>query len=120
MMIVDRDTSTSKIVQSNVDAYNERDIEKFISTYAEDVIFADFPDNKSTLVGIQQVKDYYQALFDASPNLFSNIVTRITFENKVIDHESITGRQGLNEIFEIVLIYEVRENKIYKVTAIRK
>jgi hypothetical protein len=62
----------------------------------------------------------YKELFDLSPNLHSTIVKRITFDNKVIDHESIVGRRGSDGIFEIVLIYEVKDNKIYKITAIRK
>lgn len=38
----------------------------------------------------------------------------------VIDHEYITGARGSKEAFEIVLIYEVDNDKIIKMTAIRK
>ena len=59
-------------------------------------------------------------LFDLSPKLHSIILKRIVFDNKVIDHESIVGRRGTDDVFEIVLIYEVKDNKIFKMTTIRK
>ena len=40
--------------------------------------------------------------------------------NKVIDHESIVGRNGSDEVIELVLIYEVNERKITKITVIKK
>jgi hypothetical protein len=61
----------------------------------------------------------YKELFDLSPKLHSTILKRITFDNKVIDHESIVGRRGADDVFEIVLIYEVKDNKIFKMTTIR-
>jgi len=77
--------------------------------------------NWSPLVkGKKEVRKIYQALFDASPNLFSKIIKRITFDNKVIDHESISGRMGKEELVEMVLIYEVKDEKIIKITAIKK
>jgi hypothetical protein len=39
--------------------------------------------------------------------------------NKVIDHESIVGRNGVVEPIELVLIYEIQNNKILKITVIR-
>jgi hypothetical protein len=45
---------------------------------------------------------------------------RIVFDNKVIDHESIVGRKGAKDILEIVMIYEVKDGKIFKMTSIRK
>jgi hypothetical protein len=58
-------------------------------------------------------------LFDASPKLHSTILKRIVFNNKVIDHERIVGRQGSDAPLEIVVIYEVNEGKIFRLTAIR-
>jgi hypothetical protein len=118
-MSIEKELTTEQIVQFNVESYNQRDIKKFISTFSEDIEFCNFPTNDKRLIGIEQVKNYYQEVFNTSPNLHSTIVKRIVFKNKIIDYENIIGRQGSNEIFEIVLIYEVIENKINKVTAIR-
>lgn len=59
-------------------------------------------------------------MFNASPNLHSTILTRTVFENKVIDYESIKGRNGNDELLELVLIYEVNNEKITKVTVLKK
>ena len=39
--------------------------------------------------------------------------------NKVIDHESITGRMGNDDIPELIVVYEVIEEKINRITIIR-
>jgi hypothetical protein len=112
--------TAEEIVQKNLDFYNQRDIEGFISLFSDDITFFNYADNTMTINGINECKKVYQELFDKSPKLHSTIVKRITFDNKVIDHESIVGRNGSPVVFEIVLIYEVKDDKIYKVTAIRK
>ena len=70
--------------------------------------------------GKPAIEKLYKELFTASPNLHSTILKRIVFDNKVIDHESIVGRKGASEVFEIVMIYEVKDGKIFKMTSIRK
>jgi hypothetical protein len=109
-----------QVVQANLDCYNRRDIDGFMSYFSPDIKMYNFADNSVTIEGLEQYRKVYKELFDLSPNLHSTIVKRITFDNKVIDHESIVGRRGSDGIFEIVLIYEVKDNKIYKITAIRK
>jgi len=109
-----------KVVQHNLEAYNARDIQAFISDYAEDIELYSFGNNQPTAKGLSEVKEIYANLFDASPNLNSTIINRIVFENKVIDHESITGRMGKKDLVEMVLIYEIKDDKIFKITAIKK
>jgi hypothetical protein len=107
-------------VQANLEAYNAHDIEAFMSYFSEDVTMVNFNDSKQTAKGISEVRAIYEPYFKASPNLNSKILKRTVLDNKVIDHEYITGAQGSKEAFEIVLIYEVENNKIIKMTAIRK
>ncbi len=109
-----------QVVQHNLDAYNDRDIDAFISDYSEEIELYSFGVNAPSAKGLAEIRKIYQALFDASPQLYSTIIKRIVFENKVIDHESISGRMGKNELVEMVLIYEVKEEKIIKITAIKK
>ena len=58
--------------------------------------------------------------FDASPNLHFKIVNRITGDNKVMDHEHITGARGSEEPFDIVVIYKVNDGLITNMVAVRK
>lgn len=109
-----------RIVQANLDAYNNHDIELFLSYFSEDVILVNFQDSKVNAEGKSAIRAIYEPYFEASPKLHSKILKRTVFDNKVIDHEYITGAWGKDEAFELVLIYEVANNKIIKMTAIRK
>ncbi len=90
-----------------------------MSYFSEDVAMYTFNDGKETANGIEAVRAIYEPYFEASPQLHSKILKRTVFDNKVIDHEYITGARG-GDPFEIVLIYEVENRKITKMTAIRK
>jgi hypothetical protein len=115
-----QNSSPEQVVQQNLDFYNQRDIEGFMRSFSEDIVFYNFDDHTITASGRDEVRKLYTALFDASPRLHSTILKRIVFDNKVIDHESIVGRKGSADILELVLIYEVKNDKIYKITVIRK
>jgi hypothetical protein len=109
-----------EVVQRNLDFYNNRDIEGFMASFTADIALHTFTDNTPTAVGLDAIRKIYQELFDLSPRLRSTIIKRIVFANKVIDHESIVGRRGATDIYEVVLIYEVKGNRINRITAIRK
>lgn len=87
---------------------------------ADDIKFYNFSDGKVTITGLDECRKFYSELFDLSPELHSKIIQRIVFDNKVIDHEYITGRNGSSMPVELVLIYEVKDNLIHKVTVLRK
>jgi hypothetical protein len=112
--------SVEQVVQSNLEAYNNRDLEQFMSWFSEDVELYSFSEMKLVASGKPAIKKLYKELFEASPELHSTILKRIVFDKKVIDHESIVGRKGSKDILEIVMIYEVKDGKIFKMTSIRK
>lgn len=109
-----------EIVQRSVQYYNSRNFDAFIGLFSDDIKFYNFSDSQPIVNGIEQCKQFYKALFDASPNLHSTILNRIAFDNKVVDHESIAGRYGTSELLEIVIIYEVRDHLIFKATVIKR
>jgi hypothetical protein len=109
-----------QIVQRNLDFYNARNIEGFMSSFSNDIALYTYPEPIPATVGLEAVRKVYTELFVLSPNLHSTIIKRIVFDNKIIDHERIVGRRGSSEPIEIVLIYEVKEDKIFRVSAIRK
>jgi hypothetical protein len=108
-----------QVVQKNLECYNNRDIAGFMECFSADISLYTFPDPEPTLEGLEAIQKFYKQLFEASPKLHSTILKRILFNNKVIDHESIIGRQGSDVPLEIVVIYEVTEGKIFRLTAIR-
>lgn len=113
-------TDPEKVVQANLEAYNKGDIEGFMSYFSTDIQVRTFDSGAITAEGKKEVREIYTRLFDASPNLHSRILKRTIFDNKVIDHEYITGRNGSPEPLELVLIYEVRDGKIFRISVMRK
>jgi hypothetical protein len=112
--------SPEQVVQANLDAYNARDIERFMHSFAPEIEMYNFNDGKLMAKGLVAVRELYRELFELSPKLHSTIKQRIVFDNKVIDHEYIVGRRGSDAPIEMVLIYEVLGEKIVKTIAMRK
>lgn len=119
-MVFSQNITPEQVVQKNLDYYNARNIDGFMLSFSRDIVFVNHNDGKVTMSGLEECRKVYQELFDLSPGLHSQIIKRIIFGNMVIDHEFITGRRGSKEPVELVLIYEVRSDLIYKVTVMRK
>jgi Uncharacterized conserved protein len=108
------------VVQANLDAYNDRDIDLFMSHFSDDIKMYSYGESEPWLDGPAAVRSRYDQYFIDSPNLLSTIKNRIVFGNKVIDHEYITGVRGSEVPLELILIYEVDKGKIVKTTSIKK
>ncbi len=115
-----QEMTPEQVVQKQLETYNQKDINGFMSLIDDNVTFYDYSDGNITMSGATACKEFYSNLFEASPNLHSTILQRIIFGNKVIDYERITGRNGNEDIVELMLIYEVNKEKIIKVTVLRK
>ncbi len=107
--------SPEMVVQRQLDAYNARNIEAFLETYADTIVIYDFP-HQPTMRGKEEVRTRYAKLFDDVPNLYAEVKKRITTGNTVIDQEYVrAGERFINA----VAIYEVADGKIVRVTFIR-
>ena len=109
-----------EVVQKQLETYNNRNIDGFMSVIDQNITVHEFSNGAVVIDGYNACKKVYTALFETSPKLHSKIVTRTIFDNKVIDHEYITGRKGSDTPIELVLIYEVNHEKITKITVLRK
>jgi hypothetical protein len=87
---------------------------------ANDIAMYNMGECDPYLKGKEKVRERYASYFEKSPELHSEIKQRIIFDNKVMDHEYITGSNGSSEPFELIFIYEVKDGLIVKTTAIRK
>lgn len=101
----------AELVQRQLNAYNFRNIEAFLDTYADDVEVYDFPE-KLQYKGKDNMRKGYEGLFANTPNLHCEILARIVQGNIVIDHERVQFTDG---IFEGIAIYHVENGKIKKV-----
>ena len=109
--------AAESVVQTQLNAYNARDIDAFLTTYSDDVEVYDFPD-RLRFKGKPAMRARYTRVF-GDQSLHATVSKRIAMDNTVIDHEHVRllfpdGPGTLNA----VAIYDVREGKIAKVTFI--
>lgn len=108
----------AEIVQLQVEAYNKRDIDDFLSFYSDDIKIYKLKPLKSEeplLYGsIDDMRKRYGSMFKKCSNLHCIIKKRIEQGNFVIDHEHVTGIRP-NETVMAVAIYEVFNDKIQSV-----
>ncbi len=106
------------VVQDQLDAYNAKDLDALMATYAEEAQQFEYP---ATLLasGRTQIRERFAARFQ-EPGLHAELLRRITLGNVVIDHERVsqTFLEGAGAV-ELVAIYEVRDQKIVRATFVR-
>ena len=90
--------SPEKVVEKQVKAYNERNLSDFLDCHDLGIELYNFPESIPYAVGRGKLEEIYQKIFENSPNLNTEILSRIIIGNKVIDHEKITGRKGVNTL----------------------
>ncbi len=104
-----------QIVQRQVNAYNARNIDAFMDTYADNIKIYNFPDELS-MDGKEQMRKRFESMFQRVPNLYCEIKNRIVLGNKVVDREHVRFNSRYSDV---IAIYEVTDGKISKVTFIR-
>ncbi len=103
----------SEIVQGQLDAYNARDIERFMSYWADDAQFYAFP-SELLASGADQIRERHILRFK-EPNLRGNLVQRTAVDNIVVDREVVdrTFPESTGRV-DVIAIYEVTGDKITK------
>ena len=93
------------VVQRQLDAYNARDLARFVACYAEDVRVWRPPAPQAVLVGRQALSDHYAAHRFNLPALHAELLARMVIGRKVIDQERITGVGDMP--LEAAAVYQV-------------
>jgi hypothetical protein len=99
-----------EVVQQQLDDYNRRDLAAFVANYADDIRVFRLPSLEPSLVGKEAFARLYETTRFNLPGLRAELVNRIAFGSKVIDHERIFGVRP--EPFEVAAAYEVRDGLI--------
>jgi hypothetical protein len=105
-------TSPTEIVNRQLQAYNERDIDTYCSLFALDAVVVRLNGNHVLARGIGAIRQYYLERFE-SRSLFCRIRSRIELGEFVVDHEEVTGIG--ERALEVIAIYEVRDSVIQSV-----
>jgi hypothetical protein len=107
----DGSVEAERIVQRQLDAYNARDIDGFMATWAADAQYFEHP---ATLLasGAAEIRARHIARFKEA-NLFGRLIKRMVVGNKVIDQEVVTRTfpDGTGRV-DVIAIYEVKGDKI--------
>src|ERR1035438_8402135 len=105
------------VVQRQLDAFNARDINGLLATYAEDAEMFEHP-SKLLASGAAAFRERYTARFQ-EPNLFAPLLSRTVMGHIVVDHEEVsrTFPDGAGKI-RLLMIYEVQHGKIVKAWSI--
>jgi putative hydrolase of HD superfamily len=103
--------SPEVVVQRQLEAYNARDIDALLATYAQDARQYEHP-GKLVASGHAQMRERFAIRFQ-EPNLHARLIKRSVMGNVVIDFEDIsrTFPEGTGRV-ELVAIYEVHEGRI--------
>lgn len=99
--------------QRQLDAYNARDLERFVREYREDVRAWRLGEAEPFLVGRAALAAHYRDKRFHLPGLHAELVSRMVFGNKVIDQERVSGVQ--DAVMEVAAIYEVTPEGIARV-----
>jgi len=115
--MIDPDTlirpSPERLAQMQLNAYNARNLEAFLSVYGPDIEVYTFPD-VPIYTGIDDMRRVYAEFFSLAPNVHCRLVNRITYKDMVMDREVVTGVPGKSTV-EAVAIYEIDDGLIRKV-----
>lgn len=103
--------SPEAVVQRQLDAYNARDLDALLATYAADARQYVFPHTLIT-TGHAEIRARMAPRFQES-NLHARLLQRIVMGDLVIDYEEVTRTfpEGTGTV-ELVAMYEVVDGKI--------
>jgi hypothetical protein len=101
------------VVQGQVEAFNARDLERYVSYYSADAVLED-GNGQVMAQGHDAIRALYGQLFSQSPALHADIPQRIQVGSYVIDEEQISGFifEGFPSEMHSAVIYRVEDETI--------
>lgn len=109
-------TDIEDIIQRQVNAYNGRDIDRFVEFFADTIELYDFPD-RLILKGKEALRERYTKRFSASVDLKAVILKRFSTQKYVVDIEDLIGSDFGSA--PATVIYEVENELIQKAWFVR-
>jgi len=107
-----KSTAPEAVVQTQVDAYNAHDLERFVQCYADDITIYDLSGKDPPVKGLAELRKDYQWLTKAPREYRVQIVKRVIVGRIVVDVERVLGLPKEKGTPEAMAIFEVRDGKI--------
>lgn len=105
----------SDVVQAQVDAYNDHDLDRFLACYANDAAIYDLSGRQPVIRGPIAMRESYAFLQDMPDGAGVDIIDRVVSGAVVVDKESFVGMPEGVAIPDALAVYEVRNGKIQNV-----
>ena len=107
--------SPEKVAQALVDAYNTRNIDGILATYAPDSVAYALPGGEIILKGHDEIRKKFARVVDPNVKLKVEIINRIIDGKFIIDKEKISGTSDGKAVeFYGTVIYEIKDGLIRK------
>lgn len=106
-----------EVIDKQLEFYNQRNLDGFAGMYALDIRIFNWGMSETYISGLDNLREVYAKRF-TDQNLLAKINNRITIGNKVIDEEIV--KSSTQDCLKVIVIYEVANDKIQKVTFIRE
>jgi hypothetical protein len=106
-------TDPAAVVQRQLEAFNARNLDALLVTYADDAQMFEHP-SKLLASGTAELRERFAVRF-REPNLHASLLSRVVMGHIVIDHEEV--RRFLPEgpaTIRLIMMYEVQNGKIAK------
>jgi len=97
-------------VQHQIDAYNARDLARFLEVYEDDVVVYRLPSKEPAFTSRGQLAEFYRTQRFNLPALRAELMNRMVIGNVVIDHERVHGVR--DRPFEVAASYRVVDGLI--------
>ena len=103
-----------EVVDRQIAAFRDRDLERFLWCYAAGVTVRDF-DGNVLMDGLEAMRGQYGPLFRDSPQLTVEIPRRMVAGDYVIDEENLSGfiLAGFPPQMHAVVVYRVHDGLIH-------
>lgn len=105
--------SPTEVAQHQLDAYNARDLQRFLEVYAEDVEVWRMPASEPSLRGRAALGEFYANERFHLAGLHAELVKRIAVGDTVVDHERVSGIR--ERPFEVIAVYLITAGQIRQV-----
>ncbi|MDH5019302.1 nuclear transport factor 2 family protein [Halobacterium rubrum] len=100
--------SPETVVDRQLVAYNDGDVDAFVAEFSADAVVTGFDDEEPMAVGEREIRELYGQQFEAvSPE--AEVLSRIALGEYVVDHERV--EQGGEEM-EAVGVYRIVDGEI--------
>jgi hypothetical protein len=106
----DTSLSPEALVQHQIEAYNARDLDRFLAVYADEVRVWRPPVIEPALAGKAAFGEFYATQRFNKPGLHAEVLKRIVAGQTVVDHERISGVR--DEPFEAAVVYRIVDGLI--------